>query len=134
MCAARAALLFFFLSQRRNMMIRSQFLSTIALAAALGVTVPAIAASKDDASKANGANAAQSSSQYSSTDRSDKLPSSATRSMNDAAKPDCSSFKNPNAGKLADKDTGAAKEHSASPVHMDCNDSSAASTTSGALN
>src|SRR4051812_33742313 len=34
----------------------------------------------------------------------------------------CSSYKNPNAGKLADKSTGAAKEHSASPVHQDCID------------
>src|SRR4051812_47647529 len=37
-----------------------------------------------------------------------------------AALQPCSSFKNPNAGKLADKDTGQAKEHSASPVHQDC--------------
>lgn len=36
------------------------------------------------------------------------------------SKPLCSSFKNPNAGKLANKDTGQAKEHSASPVHQDC--------------
>ena len=49
-----------------------------------------------------------------------------------ASKPLCSSFKNPNAGKLADKSTGQAKEHSASPVHEDCiPDSSASSATAG---
>ena len=46
--------------------------------------------------------------------------SGAIRSADQTSKPLCSSFKNPNAGKLADKDTGQAKEHSASPVHEDC--------------
>lgn len=52
----------------------------------------------------------------------------------------CSSYKNPNAGKLADKDTGAAKEHSASPVHKDCIEDSTPTTattnsgTSGSMN
>ena len=46
------------------------------------------------------------------------------------SKPLCSSFKNRNAGKLADKATGQAQEHSASPVHEDCiPDSSASSAT-----
>src|SRR4029079_16803208 len=47
-------------------------------------------------------------------------------------KPLCSSLNNPNAGKLAGKDTGKAKEHSSSPVHQDCiPDSQASTTTSG---
>ena len=37
-----------------------------------------------------------------------------------ASKPLCSELGHPNAGKLADKSTGKAKEHSASPVHFDC--------------
>src|SRR5687767_3765114 len=37
-----------------------------------------------------------------------------------APKPLCSELGHPNAGKLADKSTGKAKEKSASPVHQDC--------------
>ena len=121
-------------------MMRSQFLSTIALAAALGATLPAVAADYGKTTKSTGAQASQTTDSKSTS----SLPSSATRSMDTNAKPDCSSFKNPNAGKLADKSTGAAKEHSASPVHMDCDDTTASttggtsgaagSTTSGAMN
>ncbi len=45
------------------------------------------------------------------------------------AKPLCSSFNNPQAGKLADKSTGVAKENSASPVHMDCTPDSEAAAS-----
>lgn len=37
-----------------------------------------------------------------------------------AAKPLCSELHHPNAGKLAAKDTGQAKDHSSSAVHVDC--------------
>src|SRR6187401_485601 len=50
-----------------------------------------------------------------------------------ATKPLCSSLNNPNAGKLAGKDTGKAKEHSSSPVHQDCIPDSQASTTSSGV-
>ena len=72
-------------------MIRSHFASAIAIAALLAAA-PAFAATS----------------------------SSAASTADPASKPLCSSFKNPNAGKLAGKDTGKAKEHSASPVHQDC--------------
>jgi hypothetical protein len=45
------------------------------------------------------------------------------------SKPLCSELGHPQAGKLADKDTGAAKENSASPVHMDCIPDSLAGTS-----
>lgn len=48
-------------------------------------------------------------------------PSTTVAKANAAAgKPLCSELNHPNAGKLADKSTGKAKEHSASPVHQDC--------------
>jgi len=72
-------------------MIRPHFASAIAMAAILAAA-PAFAATS----------------------------SGSARTADPASKPLCSSFKNPNAGKLANKDTGVAKEHSASPVHQDC--------------
>ena len=55
-----------------------------------------------------------------------------TTTASTATKPLCSSLNNPNAGKLAGKETGKAKEHSSSPVHQDCiPDSQASTTTSG---
>jgi hypothetical protein len=84
-------------------MIRPHFASAIAIAAMLAAA-PAFAASSTKPSAA----------------------------ADQTSKPLCSSFKNPNAGKLADKSTGQAKEHSASPVHEDCiPDSSASSATAG---
>ena len=72
-------------------MIRPHFASAIAIAAMLAAAPAFAATSSGSASTADS-----------------------------TSKPLCSSFKNPNAGKLADKDTGRAKEHSASPVHQDC--------------
>jgi hypothetical protein len=67
-------------------------------------------------------------------DRSSSVSSQSTQSTQSTLQP-CSSYKNPNAGKLADKDTGQAKEHSASPVHQDCIDdtTSAGTSTSGSI-
>src|SRR3954468_11638853 len=48
-------------------------------------------------------------------------------------KPLCSTLDHPNAGKLANKDAGKAKEHSNSPVHMDCIDDSASASTGSSL-
>ena len=56
-----------------------------------------------------------------------------TTSSSTATKPLCSSLNNPNAGKLAGKDTGMAKEHSSSPVHQDCIPDSQAGTTSSGV-
>ena len=80
-------------------MIRSHFASAIAIAAMLAAA-PAFAATSSKSAPA----------------------------ADQTSKPLCSSFKNPNAGKLADKSTGQAKEHSASPVHEDCTPDSSAST------
>ncbi|HEX5129588.1 MAG TPA: hypothetical protein VFV90_07575, partial [Usitatibacter sp.] len=74
-------------------MNRSRYLSTLTLAALLG-TAPAWAQFTDSAKTST-------SSPSASTD--------ATAS----AKPLCSELNHPNAGKLADKDTGMAKENSA---------------------
>lgn len=63
-------------------MIRSRYLSTLAIAALIGAA-PAFA-------------------------------------QTPAAKPLCSELHHPNAGKLAAKDTGKAKDHSSSAVHVDC--------------
>ena len=73
----------------------------------------------------------------------DSAKSAAKAPSTTASKPLCSELGHPNAGKLADKSTGKAKEHSASPVHQDCipdsqasqagANTSAASGTNGAL-
>lgn len=49
------------------------------------------------------------------------VPGTQTGTSGSAAVP-CSALHQPNAGKLADKDTGKAKDHSASPIHQDCVD------------
>ena len=87
-------------------MIRSHFISALAVAA-LAVT-PAIA-------------------QNTTTKAQAKKPA-ATAAVD---KPLCSTLGHPQAGKLADKDTGQAKEHSASPVHMDCIPDSQATSPAG---
>ena len=74
-------------------MIHSRYLSALAIAALLGST-PVLA-------------------QNTATTKS---APAATKS----SKPLCSSLGHPNAGKHASKETGKAKEHSSSPVHMDC--------------
>ncbi len=59
-----------------------------------------------------------------------------TNAASTAAKPLCSTLNHPNAGKLADKSTGMAKENSSSPVHQDCipdSPASTAGTNSGSL-
>ena len=88
-------------------MIRSNYLSTAVLAALLG-TAPAWAQSTDSSTQAT----------------------SPAASAQTTAKPLCSELNHPNAGKLADKDTGMAKERSSSPVHMDCIPDSEASAQS----
>ena len=75
-------------------MKRSNYLSTLTLAALLG-TAPAWAQSTSSA-------------------KTSPAPVTPT-----ASKPLCSELGHPQAGKLAGKDTGMAKEHSASPVHQD---------------
>ena len=92
-------------------MIRAPFASALAIAAA--AAVPAFANSTASGSTSQHSPAA--SPYYQSSD------SSLTP---------CSSFNNPNAGKLADKSTGKAKEHSASAVHKDCDPGTSASTSS----
>lgn len=91
-------------------MIQSRYLSAVALAALLGSANMALAgdAPKKAPSVAN--------------------PPATATSTASASKPLCSSLNHPNAGKLASKDTGMAKEHSRSPVHTDCIPDSKAST------
>ncbi len=98
-------------------MIRSQYLSTFALAALLGAA-PAFAGAdaKDAAASTPGT----------STTTTTATPGAAytVTTVNGITmingRPLCGSPGHPNAGNLADKDTGAAKENSASPVHTDC--------------
>lgn len=96
-------------------MIRSRYLSPLAIAAMLGAA-PAFAQN----SATQGANDAES------------KPTAGTTGSAMAPLPLCSELNHPNAGQLADKDTGRAKEHAASPVHQDCvpDSTSSPSTTS----
>lgn len=77
--------------------MKSRHLSTLALTALLG-TAPAWAQSANTS------------------------PPPATNAPTNASpgKPLCSELGHPQAGKLAGKQTGMAKDHSASPVHQDC--------------
>ena len=85
-------------------MIRSHFISSIATAAVLGLATPVLAQTTTQAPSAT------------------------------SSKPLCSTLGHPNAGKLADKSTGMAKENSQSAVHMDCiPDSEAASASTGSV-
>ena len=105
-------------------MIRSAYLTTAALAAALAV--PAWAQFTDSAKTSTTARPATAA----------ESPST-TVAKSDAAtgKPLCSELNHPNAGKLADKSTGLAKERSASPVHQDCiPDTSPAASAAGTGN
>ena len=79
-------------------MIRSRYISALAVAAMFGAANSALAA---DASAKS-------------------APKATTAATAPATKPLCSELGHPQAGKLADKSTGMAKEHSASPVHQDC--------------
>jgi hypothetical protein len=115
-------------------MIRSKHLSAFAIAAILGAA-PAFA---DDSAKSGDASTATQgmTQEHASTDRLPANRAGGDRDRDDRSastasglKPLCSSLKNPNAGKLADKDTGEAKEHSASPVHEDCIPDSTSSLT-----
>src|SRR5687768_10699806 len=90
-------------------MIRSRYLSAFTLAALLGAA-PAFAQFTDSA----------------------KTATAKPTAANPTAKPLCSELGHPQAGKLADKDTGMAKERSSSPVHMDCIPDSQAPTSAAA--
>ena len=104
-------------------MIRSQFASAIALAALLGAA-PAFAQtsnSTNSTSSATGTSSDQHSGAMSSSTQKPATPrnkaSSAQRAAADQGRtPLCSELNHPNAGKLADKSTGNAKDHSASAV------------------
>ena len=121
-------------------MIRSRYLSTLAIAGALA-TVPAFANDTTSATtsgstvkSAESTRAASSTGSLSTGRSAADQSAQATRETLSSTtdKPLCSSLDHPNAGKLADKDTGQAKEHSASPVHMDCiPDAQASSSTTG---
>ena len=96
--------------------MKSTYLSTFALAALLG-TAPAWSQFTDSAKTSTTAKTS---------------PPPATTSVTPTQKPLCSTLGHPQAGKLADKSTGKAKDHSASAVHQDCiPDSQASSTTMG---
>ena len=102
-------------------MIRSQFASAIALAALIAAPVYAQAATSSTTGTAadQHSGAMTSSTQKAATPRN--KASTAQRAAADQGRtPLCSELGNPNAGKLADKSTGLAQDHSASAVHMDC--------------
>ncbi len=90
-------------------MIRSRFISAAAVAAMMAV--PAFAASSNTSRDTSGA--------------STNLPPCSSLEAGN------SGHAHPQAGKLAGKSTGEAKEHSASPVHQDCaSDATSSSGTS----
>ena len=114
-------------------MIRSQFASAIALAALLGApafaqtttTTPPANVTLGTTSSATGTASDQHSGARSSTTEKAATPrnkaSAAQRAALDQGRtPLCSELGQPNAGKLANKSTGMAGDHSASAVHMDC--------------
>jgi hypothetical protein len=84
--------------------MKSTYLSTFALAALLG-TAPAWSQFTDSAKTSTTAKTS---------------PPPAATSVTPTSKPLCSTLDHPQAGKLADKRTGKAKDHSASAVHQDC--------------
>lgn len=97
-------------------MIRPRFISALAVAAMMAA--PVYAAKSHSTS-------------------TDTQPSGRSSTASSPSLPPCSSLEagnsghaHPNAGKLADKSTGEAKEHSASPVHEDCAPDTASSGTS----
>lgn len=107
-------------------MIRSQYLSTLALAALIGAA-PAFAQTSGTSETMKEPNAATQGSA-----KAKPANNRAEASATTAAKPLCSELNHPNAGKLANKDTGRAKDNSSSPVHTDCiADSASSAATTG---
>src|SRR4051812_41912662 len=106
-----------------------EFKRSLLAAAVVGAlsAAPAFAADNSTAKSAGKSGATSTQSTQGTSTGSMQSGSTASSST---LKP-CSSYKNPNAGKLADKDTGAAKQHSASPVHQDCLDDSSTSASGG---
>ncbi len=96
-------------------MIRSQYLSTLALAALIGAA-PAFAQTSGTSDTLKEPTSATQPGSAKAKPAKNRAESSAMT----AAKPLCSELNHPNAGKLADKDTGRAKDNSSSAVHMDC--------------
>jgi len=118
-------------------MIRSQFASAIALAALLAAPVYAQTTASTTSSTTGTAADQHSGAMTSSTQKAATPRNKASTAQRAAADqgrtPLCSELGNPNAGKLADKATGQAQDHSASAVHMDCipDGSTAASVGAG---
>ena len=94
-------------------MIRSRYISALAVASLLGASHAALA---QDSATRSATQTPKMSSEHSTHRSGVKAPAATTN----AAKPLCSELNHPNAGKHADKSTGMAKERSSSPVHMDC--------------
>jgi len=109
-------------------MIRSTYLSTLALAAILGAA-PAFAQNASSTSASQVKPSATADSKAKADKKAAGNAANTTSTTTTASKPLCSELNHPNAGKLADKDTGKAKEHSASPVHQDCATNAAAKPT-----
>lgn len=99
-------------------MIRSQYLSTLAIAALIGAA-PAFAQTSPS-STMNEPTAATQKADGKTSAKSKSGMQAQNAGTTTAAKPLCSDLHHPNAGKLADKATGKAKDNSSSPVHTDC--------------
>src|SRR5512144_208200 len=108
------------------------------LAAAVIAATPALAQTTSSATSGTNAASSKSGTMGANTGRTTGTNgATSTTSSTTSTLPPCSSLNHPQAGKLAGKDTGQAKEHSASPVHQDCIEdatglpASSNSTTSG---